>query len=422
MCHVLTVFTFIDPVSSIFPSVRTDVLFSPCHRKAHYAYKAVGEFARQVIPDEAVANAPNGAPSGAPARQETLESTILGSDDEYEYNEDDSDTPATANGDSSNIDPRQQREDVATSSGAPSPRTAALSSRPASPEGLAEKVDEKLKIDTNTTIAPTPTAVSPALTPPKAETSAALPRPELMSVNTAQIKADMDNGSKEPFVRQRISIKGVPRPMEPECEIPALQLPIDEIGIVKEAPVVRWLTGLQMYDKKYKSSAKKARRTRERNVHRAQMLLERARSAGVPVDELLVVGKEEETHSRLPDVLDIINERPPRSAICGRRDTVSRLSRVGASLSQHATILQDESLVLLRNALLSRKQYAESRKIQPPAREATHVAEARHALDIAFEETAQDGLAQASAAERQVVTKTVKAGNHGVRMWSSIMK
>lgn len=78
--------------------------------------------------------------------------------------------------------------------------------------------------------------------------------------------------------------------------------------------------------------------------------------------------------------------------------------------------------MLLRNALLSRKQYAEARKIRPPTRELTHVAEARHALDIAFEETAQDGLAQASAAEQQVVTKTVKAGNHGVRMWSGIMK
>lgn len=182
-------------------------------------------------------------------------------------------------------------------------------------------VDEKLTIDTNPTVAPTPTAVSPALTPPKGETSAALPRPEPISVETERIKADMDNGAKEPFVRQRISIKGVPRPMEPESEILALQLPIDEIGIVKEAPVVRWLTGLQMYDKKYKGSAKKAHKTRERNMQRAQMLQDRARSAGVPVDEILVTG-EEDGESRLPDVLDIIHEHPSRSAICGRRDTV----------------------------------------------------------------------------------------------------
>lgn len=299
--------------------------------KAHYAYKAVGEFTRQVIPDERVAQAESGGSQGTPARQETLGSTIVDSDDEFEYDEEDSDAPAATNNDPRDSKPRQPREDVATSSGAPSPRTAALSSRPSSPEGLAEMVDEKLMIDTNPTVAPTPTAVSPALTPPKEETSAVLPRPQPISVNTERIKADMDNGAKEPFVRQRISIKGVPRPMEPESEIPALQLPIDEIGIVKEAPVVRWLTGLQMYDKKYKSSAKKARKTRERNVHRAQMLLDRARTAGMPVDELLVTGEDEE--SRLPDVLDIIHEHPSRSAICGRRDTVSTHTQLSANIT-----------------------------------------------------------------------------------------
>lgn len=196
---------------------------------------------------------------------------------------------------------------------------------PLDPATFTKMVDGKLisEITTNPTTGKTPTIVSPALTPPERQGDLAN-ETQLKSSSptnsTAQTTSDV---KPETFVRQRISIRGVPRPMEPAEEIPILGLPHDQIGIVKEGPVVRWLTGLQIYDKKYKSEAKKSIKMRQHNKSRAQMLLDRARAAGIAIDATDGVRQLEVGNVKRPlDVLDLADERPPPSAICGRLDTV----------------------------------------------------------------------------------------------------
>lgn len=45
------------------------------------------------------------------------------------------------------------------------------------------------------------------------------------------------------MIRERISITGIVRPMEPENEMQALTLDAEDLGLIKEGPVKRYLAG-----------------------------------------------------------------------------------------------------------------------------------------------------------------------------------
>lgn len=266
--------------------------------KAHYAYRAVGEFARHLIPDELLVSEP-GTPPAVPT------APLL------EVHDTSSPLPVRPDGSmpasNANLDVPRIQHSTSSSSGASRGDT------------FAEKVDEKLeaaKIHLNDTLGKTPTAVSPALTPPSQSR-----REATTTVDTQLVQAQRQTST---FVRQRISIRGVPRDLEPASSMPILSSPPSSIGIIKEGPVVRWLTGMQIYDKKYKRVAHKAIKTRTRNTSRANVMLERARAAGVlGSDDRMREGAGARRHKRALDILDLENETPPPSAICGRLDVVS---------------------------------------------------------------------------------------------------
>ena len=83
------------------------------------------------------------------------------------------------------------------------------------------------------------------------------------------------------MLRERVDIFGKVRPMEPKEEITALQLKPQSIGIIKEAPVVRWLTGQEKWDKKYKHKAHKVIKRRRKYEEKAERLLQHAFEQGV---------------------------------------------------------------------------------------------------------------------------------------------
>jgi len=45
------------------------------------------------------------------------------------------------------------------------------------------------------------------------------------------------------MIRERISITGIVRPMEPENQMQALTLDKEDLGLIKEGPVKRYLAG-----------------------------------------------------------------------------------------------------------------------------------------------------------------------------------
>ena len=68
------------------------------------------------------------------------------------------------------------------------------------------------------------------------------------------------------MIRERVSSHGILRPLEPASELGALQMPTDEIGMIKEGPALRYLTGQYLWDKKYKHARKKVAQHRQRNL------------------------------------------------------------------------------------------------------------------------------------------------------------
>ena len=55
------------------------------------------------------------------------------------------------------------------------------------------------------------------------------------------------------MIRERVSTRGVLRPLEPEADLKALHLPSDELGMIKELPAKRYLTGQGLWDDRFAS-------------------------------------------------------------------------------------------------------------------------------------------------------------------------
>ena len=88
------------------------------------------------------------------------------------------------------------------------------------------------------------------------------------------------------MIRERVDAHGNVRPMEPAEEIEALRVPPQQIGVIKEMPVRRWLEGQEKWDKKYKRAADHVIHKRKRYEAKAQRLLDHARQQGLIHDEL----------------------------------------------------------------------------------------------------------------------------------------
>ena len=126
--------------------------------------------------------------------------------------------------------------------------------------------------------------------------------------------------------------------MEDKKEIPCLRLEADEIGLLREAPARRWLTGQEEWDKRFGNVAKNVEKRRRKAIEKYDKTLARARELGlvhspglenasVPADDTTVEneGDGEIQKGRRWGPLDLESEHPPPSAIAGRRDTVSLL-------------------------------------------------------------------------------------------------
>ncbi len=88
------------------------------------------------------------------------------------------------------------------------------------------------------------------------------------------------------MIRERVDVMGNVRPMEPAEEIEALNIPPQQIGVIKELPVRRWLEGQEEWDRKYKRTAERVIRKRKHYEAKAQRLLDHARQQGGIHNEL----------------------------------------------------------------------------------------------------------------------------------------
>ncbi|KAI0650222.1 alpha/beta-hydrolase [Trametes meyenii] len=208
------------------------------------------------------------------------------------------------------------------------------------------------------------------------------------------------------MIRERVDVLGKVRAMEPPEEIEALRLKPYEIGLIKEAPVRRWLAGQEAWDKKYKSTAEHVVRKRRQYEAKAARLLEHAREQGLIHDEIQPqrsrlsangsvssgsVGEVESNRRWGP--LDLKDENPPASAIAGRRDTSEAVALLKKTIYHNAPVTHRTVPKLKTSDAVRAAFDPHDHPIKPP---------------------------QQSVSEQQVHPQFVPM--HGLRMWQSIVE
>jgi len=131
------------------------------------------------------------------------------------------------------------------------------------------------------------------------------------------------------FIRERVSIRGVIRPLEPEAELPAFKLDPALVGVISEPSLRRYIQGKAEYEDKFCCARNKVAKERKRHLELArtegdrslahlesylnpgsgQSVLDGPRSQKVVVDSW--------NWSWAMDD----DEHPPLSSIVSRRDT-----------------------------------------------------------------------------------------------------
>lgn len=162
----------------------------------------------------------------------------------------------------------------------------------------------------------------------------------------------MQNLSEHPnMMRQRVDCRGKTREMEPEESIPCLQLPENEVCLLKEAPARLWCDQQKKWDKRFEATAKRIPRHRRNYEKKYEAAIRRALELGMIATKDEEMGKspnstgqettqikfaiDSDTNERRWNPLDLHDERPPPSAIAGRRDNVSQTrSRSSHSLKR----------------------------------------------------------------------------------------
>ncbi|KAF9821291.1 hypothetical protein IEO21_00899 [Rhodonia placenta] len=161
-----------------------------------------------------------------------------------------------------------------------------------------------------------------------------------------QEKAKEEDLPRVIMLRERVDIFGKVRPMEATQEIEALHLEPSSVGLIKEAPVRRWLAGQELWDKKYKHAADKVITKRRQCERKAERLLRNALEQGNihmsddrpqpqhrPSEASIASRPSGEiVADRRWGPLDLGDEKPAPSAIAGRRDTPEAVALLKKSI------------------------------------------------------------------------------------------
>lgn len=191
-------------------------------------------------------------------------------------------------------------------------------------------------------------------------------KPRITCIGTTLTMSQVKDMPGVTMLRERVDIFGQVRPMEPEEELEALNIPARLIGIIKEEPVKRWLTGQELWDKRFHKAGLHAIQQRDHYEKKYAAIIEKARAQGLelvsdhhrPAEyrrprrvSTMSIESTFSTGEVVPEKrygpFDIDDERSASSAIVGRRDNVSDY----AAHEVHGLILFSGSrLRLSRNA------------------------------------------------------------------------
>ncbi|KIY46189.1 alpha/beta-hydrolase [Fistulina hepatica ATCC 64428] len=188
------------------------------------------------------------------------------------------------------------------------------------------------------------------------------------------------------FIGERISTRGVVRPLEDGADIPALHVPPDHIGVLNELTIKRYLDGLIKFEKRFSRTIREIERERRKNLERAKK--DDLPDASVICQSVPMDDTGEDCAARLRKgliptsgswswawILDE-HEIPPPSSIVSRRDTAEarELALVAdqAAVPQRETILNANTLWgILVGALTTSKEKKFPGPVDSPVRPGT---------------------------------------------------
>ncbi|KAJ7935116.1 hypothetical protein B0H13DRAFT_1949785 [Mycena leptocephala] len=163
------------------------------------------------------------------------------------------------------------------------------------------------------------------------------------------------------MVRERVSTRGVLRPLEAEADLVAFSVAPENVGVFSELAARRFLDGTQRWDRKFAGASKTVEKHRQRNLERAKKdivrnmnmlhnFIGREADAKAKREDDMSEDKTQTTVMGIKDgllassgswswawALDA-NENPPPSSIVSRRDTQEalRLARIADQPMLHS--------------------------------------------------------------------------------------
>ncbi|KZT21084.1 alpha/beta-hydrolase [Neolentinus lepideus HHB14362 ss-1] len=166
------------------------------------------------------------------------------------------------------------------------------------------------------------------------------------------------------MIRERVSTHGAIRPLEPESDLPALQVPAQVIGNINELAVQRYLDGLRYFDEKFGHTKKSIAKVRKRNLERAkkdtirniaqlQMYLNQDEDTSDSKGKAKSESKSQERKGVKEGLMAAsgswswawaldTDEHPPPSSIVSRRDTED--ARQLAKIADQSVLPEEKSL------------------------------------------------------------------------------
>ncbi|KAK7036461.1 hypothetical protein VNI00_011658 [Paramarasmius palmivorus] len=210
----------------------------------------------------------------------------------------------------------------------------------------------------------TPNASTDTVAPPKT-TSPPNTLPEIRYAGDPIVYSETPDypSMRTTMIRERVSTRGIIRPLEPESELDACRVPPELIGALSELAIRRYIEGRKKFDAKYASTMRAIEKHRKRH-------LERAKKDTIKNMSVLQHSLEKEEQKKKEDdnaqstirdgllassgwswawALDS-DEHPPPSSIVSRRDTSEALEL--ARIADHA-VLQEDGGALSGNNLWS---------------------------------------------------------------------
>lgn len=186
------------------------------------------------------------------------------------------------------------------------------------------------------------------------------------------------------MIRERVSTRGLIRPLEPETDLPAMQVPSDQIGTLPERAIERYTTAKERSDKKFAQAIKRIEKQRLRNIDRAsrdmnqhiaalQHYLDRESEATAATSTSRGKGTDRMTKStscwNMAWALDE-DERPPPSSIVARRDTeealkLARIADKAVLASEHTLSANNLWNVIVSFLMASPEERKKERRTPP---------------------------------------------------------